>query len=44
MCLADFESMGHYAVATENIEAEFGVEEISETELAPYKSGGKRIA
>jgi hypothetical protein len=44
MCLADFESMGHHAAPTEPMEAEFDAEEISETELEPFKADGKRVA
>lgn len=43
-CLADFESMGHYASPTESVEAAFDAEEISEIELAPFKADGKRTA
>ena len=44
MCLADFESMGHYAAANETIEAEFNAEEISEKDIAPFKADGKKTA
>ena len=44
MCLADFESMGYSAMNNEPLEAEFGAEEISEKELAPFKADGKQSA
>ena len=38
MCLADFESMGNQIVPPENIEADFGQEEISDKDIEPFKS------
>ena len=38
MCLADFESMGNQIVPPENIEADFGQEEVSDKDIEPFKS------
>jgi hypothetical protein len=37
MCLADFDSMGTHNSPKENIEPEFAAEEISDTELEPFR-------